>query len=845
MHANRTPPQCSPINHDRADRPDCAELRADLEALPQTISAALRQGNGLSEWPMATLPRVNAWAPPAARLSADEVYALITRVLREYLDEHAKRTQPEDHKDAGALDADEIDSKCIGKLAALGILLTPGVGKTLAAVLLAIEASQRGLPVLILARTNELARDYVERIRAAGGDSELYVTRQSEDAVHADPALKPWLCRRLTHVRAAGDQNHRPMMSICRECPFGRKGEYVCNDPKREQRALQWFRARDLDPVDYASCDFLYRGLPKVRGGRIIVAPLAAFSESLAFLVVKDKSGKSQRVQRLLIVDEEFEPGKLLIAGLDQISKWLKRIATIKARAEVELTKFYSAAVAEEVRSHWRSVMQLCDLADGVYRGLSVSIAKHEAPDLVALKSLLTQTRRLEQMHAGVAKWESVVLTEKDQYDIPMRGLKSIVESIESGVARMLPTSIEFYERSPVLDWMEQRGSTIILDASLPLLMRENIIAHGGQVVDVVARQNLLLTRVTGTSYARGIVKRRGFAAHAKACWRDYCLAAEQASSGGAWAQMIHMAHVLHAGAVDFGIDLEAELALGRSKSDVAAMIAAAFEQRYRVRLGWFGRHDRGQDQWKDFNMRIFSQALLGSKRGADGADADAEASEDGGSLTKTWRLARAAAISVGLPAVNWPEDVGDMDNVKGRPQLPLDPCVRRWLIDRYVGALIQAIGRARAARALHLIRVELWGGLDCPEVDQALARAGLDVQERWPNEVHRFQRGRPADSGDAELEEAATRIEAPDRKVTVRSLCAAVRAAGGGVDTARAAAFLKARKAKAKRSENTIGVSFSIFRTKEPPERGVPSLSAPTGNSTSIDNIVFQPVQP
>jgi len=794
VHANQTRPQCSQINHNRPGR---GELRADREALPQTIGAALRQVNGLPELPMATLPSVKAWVPPAARLSADEAYALITRLMREYLDEHAKRTQPEDHKDADALDADEIDSKWIGKLSALGILLTPGVGKTLAAALLAIEASKRVLPVLILARTKELARDYVERIREAGGDSELYVSRQSEDAVHADPALKPWLCRRLTHVRAAGDQNHRPMMSICRECPFGRKGEYVCNDPKREQRALKWFRARGLDPVDYAACDFLYHGLPKVRGGRIIVAPLAAFSESLAFLVVKDKSGKSQRVQRLLIVDEEFEPGKLLIAGLDQIGKWLKRIATIKARAEVELTKFYSAAVAVEVRSHWRSVIQLCDLADGVYRGLSVSIAKHEAPDLAALKSLLTETRRLEQMHAGVAKWESVVLTEKDQYDIPMRGLKSIVESIESGVARMLPTSIEFYERSPVLDWLQLRGSTIILDASLPLLMGEIITAHGGQVVDAVAEQNLLLTRVTGTGYSRGIVKRQGFAAHAKACWRDYCVAAEQAS-GGAWAQMIHLAHVLHAGAVDFGIDLVAELAMGRSKSDVAAMIAAAFEQRYRVRLGWFGRHDRGQDQWKHFNMRIFSQVLLGLKRSADLEDADAEASEDGGSLTKAWRLARAAAISAGLPAVNWPEDVGDMDHVKGRPQLPLDPCVRRWLIDRYSGALIQAIGRTRAARALHLIRVELWGGLDCIEVDQALARAGLDVQERWPNEVHQFRRGRPVESGNAELEEAATSIECRSRKVTVRSLCAAVRAAGGGVDTGRAMAFLKSRKAKA-----------------------------------------------
>ena len=171
------------------------------------------------------------------------------------------------------------------------------------------------------------------------------------------------------------------------------------------------------------------------------------------------------------------------------------------------------------------------------------------------------------------------------------------------------------------------------------------------------------------------------------------------------------------------------------------------------------------------------------------------------------------------------------MDSVCGRPPLPLDARVRAWLIDRYAGDLVQAIGRTRAARSSHVIRCELWGGIDCPEMDQALARHGLEVETRWPNEVHRTERGRPSGASEADMQAEAAKMIAAGG-VTVRALAARLRAQGRAADTTKAAAAVRAAKRAAKAcSKNTIETplvfleqeSKAVLRTVPPASRVEP----------------------
>ena len=148
---------------------------------------------------------------------------------------------------------------------------------------------------------------------------------------------------------------------------------------------------------------------------------------------------------------------------------------------------------------------------------------------------------------------------------------------------------------------------------------------------------------------------------------------------------------------------------------------------------------------------------------------------------------------------------------------MPVDPRVRAWLVDRYAGDLVQAIGRTRAARAAHTIRVELWGGIDCIEMDAALARHGLVVETRWPNEIHRTERGRPRLGGAEAIQAAIEAVRQGGVRVTVRAVKAALRAAGAGATNANIeAAVALVRKCP----ENTIGDSIVISgqESKDPP---------------------------
>lgn len=736
----------------------------------------------------------------AQQTSISTAYELVERELRDYLHAHAARASGAERIETDDETGEIGAAAGSRKLPPLGTEVTTGCGKSHAAAAVAAAAQALGVPVLVLTPTLALADDYVSAIAAAGGNAMRYVARQSPEAVSADAALRPWLCRQTEAVRVAGERNHRPAMSICRECPHGRAAEYRCGVPAREQRALQWFRSHRLEPMDFESCDFLYRGLPAVKSAAVIVAHAAAFSESLAMM--KTDGGS---IQRLVIVDEAIGLGKLVIAGQKNIEQWIKRIAAIKTRANGDIAKWNGIPGMSDESATWRQIVDLCDVADDAYRQLSAALALRQAPDLASLQRLLGETRRAEQIRSGVAAWERITRGTDHGYSIPLRALGALVESMRKGVARALPTAIEFYEPSPILQWAKKRGSVIFLDATMPHAMRAIIDQLGGRTVRAIARQNLRIERITGCSYSRGIVSREGFAAHARAIWRDLEAAAAQ-PSGGAWAQIGHLAHLVHAGAPAYGIDVDAERKAGRTNADIAALVAAEFEARHGAALGWWGRHDRGHNLWTGRHLRVFGLPLLGMQAGGD------EGAEAGGSLVQEWRLARAAAIVAGCEPGDWPEAVGEMDHVQGRPPLPLDPRVRAWLVDRYAGDLVQAIGRTRAARSAHTIRCELWGGIDCAEMDQALARHGLTVEARWPNEIHVTQRGRPSGATEADMQAAAVKMLADTGKVTVRALCARLRAQGKTADTTKAAAAVRAAKAC---SKNTIEDSL-VFLEQE-----------------------------
>lgn len=713
-------------------------------------------------------------ARAAQILHVDAARELIRSELAQYLHAHAERVAPE------ALNADGEDddsSRRRAALAALGLQITTGCGKSTAAAELAARAEALGVPVLILTPTIALADDYVTRIRAAGARVMRYVSRQSPEAVAADPDLAPWLCQRLEDVRAAGDQNHRPAHSVCRECPHGRKAEYHCGQQKREQRALKWFQAKGLDPSDYTPCSFLYDGLPKVKDSRAIVAPAAAFSESLAYWIAPD----GKKVQRLLIVDEAISPGRLVTVRMRDCEAWIKRMTELhdEARRRAGESVIHGAALDSDGAAWWARIAEVAELGERVFRRLGAALADGAAAiDTANLAALLRDARRADAVHSGVAAWERVVYdAPHDRYGVPLRALSALVKSAAAGLLRRGQTAVECYEPSPVLEWAQRRGSTVFMDATLPSWLRASIDAWGGRTVSVTARQNICVERITGHSYPRGRPALAGYRAEAVAALRDVREAAMQgAIGGGVWACIVHQSWLVYGGAVEYRTDDP------RKKAEIAGGEAAAIHRDTGCAVGWWGAHDRGIDYWSGRNLRLFGLPLLG-------LDA---ASEGGGSMAKEWALARSAATTAGCDASDWPAEVGPLEPVAGGPPLPSDPRVRQWLIDRYSADVVQAIGRARGVNSGRTIRIELWGGIANPEMDTALAAHGITIEACWPNHVHRTQRGRRRAATDADLTAAARAVVAAGGKLTVRALRGEVIATGGGIDPARCSAWLR-----------------------------------------------------
>ena len=93
----------------------------------------------------------------------------------------------------------------------------------------------------------------------------------------------------------------------------------------------------------------------------------------------------------------------------------------------------------------------------------------------------------------------------------------------------------------------------------------------------------------------------------------------------------------------------------------------------------------------------------------------------------------------------------------------------------------------------------------------------GLVVEARWPNEVHRTERGRPRLGGAEAIQAAIEAVRVAGVRVTERAVAGALRAAGHGAADADVRVAVRAAK---KCGENTIRTPIVISpqESKAPP---------------------------
>lgn len=569
-----------------------------------------------------------------------------------------------------------------------GFEVTTGAGKSHCAMSLLALLQHEGHPSFCALPTTKLVEEYMQGVHRAGGYPTQYLGRQAPDKI--EPNGNSHTCWDMRAIEKAGEKNHRPAQSVCRQCKNGRRADLDSDNKGKILRATTWFaenKERVGDPKDINPCRFLNEGLLEQLEGDLLILPVAAFSEAIGSYVTE----RGERVKRFGIIDEGVELGHQVKITLVDLAFWIEIIVGIQAQDTTSLSR---VSLLDDVRKLFVSLM------DSINAGTPI--------DAEAVCDVHDKVKK-ELMVAGFASWERVSYdVDTDDYRVPLRALSTLYSNVKSGALNRDKTAILVYEVAPVVEWALKHGNCIFLDATMPLPMRKLIESAGGSVFDALVDQNLHVTRHVGHMYAKGLKDRVGYGATARAALKDMEKIAALSTS--------KIALITHKSYLDHAVE-------GKTAEDVAS----DFEARLGAPIGWFGRDDKGHDEWNSMNIGIVGTQLLPAA-----------------GIQHGYSIARAMLMSTGVLWQDWDQEMDDGQS-SGGARLPIQPEVRAWLLDYYAQLVVQAIGRARAVRSDTTIQVGLWGGISGVEMDAALLKYGIKIDSVVENTLHNYSRHRPA----------------------------------------------------------------------------------------------------
>jgi len=189
---------------------------------------------------------------------------------------------------------------------------------------------------------------------------------------------------------------------------------------------------------------------------------------------------------------------------------------------------------------------------------------------------------------------------------------------------------------------------------------------------------------------------------------------------------------------------------------------AKIFFQNTGVKGGWFNLHDRAHNDWDQHNLAIVGMEWLPKDI-----------------MEKEYHQARVALKYCGE---EWPEWSGEW----AEDYLPRRKNERHIIIQRMAESLIQAIGRPRGLNNddPEPYLIQLWGGLQNQEMDDALRSAGIHISERIPNLLHKnLEQYRARDTDTDAIDRAIEMLLAVGARISIREVGKTLRVAGGSAD--------------------------------------------------------------
>jgi len=563
-------------------------------------------------------------------------------------------------------------------------------------------------------------------------------------------------------ISEVSEQRHPIFEGVCQSCIMGQKTTLQhsreLNSPQnrairleKDRQLRERLEKRQIKYEEIPVCEYIIQR-QKENGNYVdedgtcppapttIVATHSAVSPDL----LRAPSEGNDKI-RLLAADETWGLTETVVVGPDDVAKWMLRLSAWRAGLEQELAGLETSAElgakdgggntdkGREIAARRRMIAEARAVSDAL---AAFNLELVQSPEVFSAERVLTAWRevaaaaaalvRTGKPRATTAPWEEIASERNDEGDwervIPLRAIADTLEFAiprESvGAIRVVPPSkdgaarLRFLAAVPAThvllgDWPGFRWA--LFDATVPWAVRKLAEAQAEAGEDVrIVRQPARVGRVvvhTSRTFGRGR-------------WRGLRSSDPKAEDRATQALRRDVGFVIstarqfiaeHPGApvsILTHKPLAEKLQERLEKDDeLGGLLAAGV-----LRLGWFGRDDRGSNRFAGSHLLVFGIPVPPPVV-----------------MQGMWDETRALLFERGEDLPEWdekPEDrvrvvrrLPDGTEVPMRVLAPRDPLIREWWDHTLSSAVAQIAGRARPADKPG-VEIQVWAGF-IPDLGQ------------------------------------------------------------------------------------------------------------------------------
>ena len=570
--------------------------------------------------------------------------------------------------------------------------ITTGVGKTTLVKKLIEDFKAMGLNVTIAAKNIKAAEEYEKALAAyRRGRASVPVDDNMPDVWPA-----PYHCEKIADgdIQMLGKNEHM-LTELCRggHCEHGNaamllEAERTGREPS--PMVVSFFK-KFPKLVNTLPCQF-FDYQKKMQRAQVRVVVAAGLSvQDLRVYVGTDEHGREiTKPVDIVIVDEGIEWVHAQSVDLSEIRRIINELSGELLKVKMsDFGKKHGFAVRDvedrreslaELYAIYSSVPDLLakaciDVPEGAYISANID-----------LRDIIARAKRWVEKWGNF--WEKPVWKEYlNLEESPLRSAYEIVQGAAKGSLSIVEGRLNALYYHPATELVFGKIPCVILDATLDAYAQALLRARGGNIHREIATQHVDVYVDPRRFYGPGNKKDKKYPERLETLAQEALATREtfEKQRGGPMAIITWKALAIEMIVTQLGITREIWEETYNKETQ--------WKHSIELRIGWYGWHDRGQDEWKNLHgiLLFGQQPVPDSVRAA------------------RWECYRALCVQEGVPGAQdlphwnntWEKqawvDIGDGQQLqKSRCRLPDHPAIRSFVLDDIASQRLQAIGRLR-----------------------------------------------------------------------------------------------------------------------------------------------------